>query len=293
MFIYNDVLGVLQDCTSPPDPICFCADGDKIHYSFGYSAYVGDLIVEIANLANDRERYCTLIIEALKAAHEDPDNLLNAAFTEAKKYVSPLLSYVVMCFLYESLSKKERFYEQEHLDFLVIDAFGAIISLCRDYISGGRVNPPTKNGLRIKGNIKVEESGKMNLEYVADSSEVIIGFHLLKMQELEIRPKRCKMCKKYFFPASRSDEIYCRNEYKDGRTCAEVAFEINSKEDPFYMAYRTAYKTVFARARRRATDKAHRDAVIAQWRETAKAKMEEFKANDDLAGFTVWLKENR
>lgn len=280
---------------SPPNPIRFRVDGDMIEYSLGYSAYAGDLVVEIANLANDREKHCALIIETLKAAHAEsnPDNLLQAAITEAQKYVSPLLSYVVMCFLYESIRKKELFYESEHTDYLVIDAFGKMVNSCRDYISGCWVNPPSKDGLRIVGNIKIEKSGKMNLEYMADSSDVIISFHLLKMQELGIHPKRCKMCNKYFFPVSRSDEIYCRNEYKDGRTCAEVAFEINSKEDPFYMAYRTAYKTVFARARRRAADKTYRDIAIAQWRETAKAKMEEYKAINDLAGFTAWLKENR
>ncbi len=176
---------------------------------------------------------------------------------------------------------------------MFIDSFGEAVKLCQHYISGERIRPASKDGLKIDGYIKIGESGKMNLEYSTNSAQVIIGFHLLKMQELKIRPQKCKMCNKYFFPVSRSDEIYCRNEYKDGRTCAEVAFEIKSKEDPFYTAYRTAYKTVFARARRRATDKEYRDVVIAQWRETAKEKMKEFKANDDLAGFNTWLKENK
>lgn len=291
MDIYNKILDGFELRISPPAPICFCVDGDKIAYNFGYSAYVGDLIVEIANISSDGKWCCKLIIETLKAAHKagdtDPDDLLNAAITEAKKYASPLLSHVIMYLLYDSL------YKSESADNLFIDAFGEVVKLCRHYISGGRVKPASKNGLRIEGNIKVDKEGKMNLEYVTNSAQVIIGFHLLKMQELGIHPKKCKMCNKYFFPVSRSDEIYCRNEYKDGRTCAEVAFEVNSKEDPFYMAYRTAYKTVFARARRRAADKAYREIVIAQWREIAKAKMEEFKANDDLAGFTAWLKENR
>lgn len=272
---------------SPPSPICFRVSGDRIEYSLGYSAFIGDLIVEIANLANDREELNALIIETLKAAQADQNNLLQAAITEAKKHVSPLLSYIVICFLYESL------YKSEKAENLFIDTFGEMVKRCRHYISGGKVRPASKDGLRIEGNIKIDEVGKMNLEYVTNSAWVIIGFHLLKMQELGVRPKRCKMCKKYFFPVSRSDEIYCRNEYKNGRTCAEVAFEINSKDDPFYTAYRTAYKTVFARARRRAADKTYRDAVIAQWRETAKAKMDEFRANNDIVGFTTWLKENK
>lgn len=287
----NKLLENFEARIPPPAQIRFHVEGDRIEYSFGYSAYIGDLIVEIANLANERKRQNDLIIGTLEAAQAegelDPYNLLNAAITEAKKYVSPLLSYVVMFSLYDS------FYKSDRPDYSFIDAFGEAVKLCRGYISGGWIRPASKDGLKIDGYIKIGKSGEMNLEYSTNSARVIIGFHLLKMQELKIHPKKCKMCNKYFFPVSRSDEIYCRNEYKDGRTCAEVAFEIKSKEDPFYTAYRTAYKTVFARARRRATDKEHRDVVIAQWRETAKEKMKEFKANDDLSGFNTWLKENK
>jgi len=60
----------------------------------------------------------------------------------------------------------------------------------------------------------------------------------------------CKNCGKYFLPISRSDEIYCDNIFKNGKTCKQLGYEIKVKNDEILNAYRTIYKTQNARKQR-------------------------------------------
>ena len=85
--------------------------------------------------------------------------------------------------------------------------------------------------------------------------------------------------------------MYCRKKYSDGRTCADVAFDNYSKNDPFYSVYRKAYKTMFARAARMEGNGGK--VKFKKWQETAELKLEEYKASNDYAGFEKWIADSK
>lgn len=139
---------------------------------------------------------------------------------------------------------------------------------------------------RLKG------TGKVGIYYVAYGFNDIVTFDVYQTLQSETIVKRCALCGRAFIPASRSDEMYCHNIYKNNRTCAQIAFEVNSKKDGFYSAYRKAYQAKHARAARKGYSEREKSR-LKKWAGLARVAMEEYQEQGNLPGFLAWLEANK
>ena len=67
--------------------------------------------------------------------------------------------------------------------------------------------------------------------YIFETFESMFRYCILHMIENNIMLKKCENCGKYFYPASRSDEKYCNNVLKNGKTCRQLGYEIKVNND--------------------------------------------------------------
>lgn len=103
--------------------------------------------------------------------------------------------------------------------------------------------------------------------FSADSTTeaLYLCFVLTVRDKKQIR--RCKVCGKYFIPAAKSNEIYCRS-------CRKTTYDTKIKQDEILSAYRTIYKTQNARKQRNS----HRPHIVdkfEKWKEYAKSKLQQ------------------
>ena len=108
----------------------------------------------------------------------------------------------------------------------------------------------------------------------------------------KIAVNKCQNCGKFFVPSSRSDEIYCDNIFKDGKTCKQIGYERKVNKDEYKKAYRTAYKTKNAAKNRKLKKSPTAEDDFKEWVSEAKKKLEKAKAGEiTLEEFKRWLKE--
>jgi hypothetical protein len=98
--------------------------------------------------------------------------------------------------------------------------------------------------LYIDGNLEICDM------YSISGSEAALLFDLSNVARERVIIKRCNNCGKYFKPTSRSDEIYCNNIYRNGKTCKDIGYEIKISRDRALSEYRKIYKTQNARKQR-------------------------------------------
>lgn len=103
--------------------------------------------------------------------------------------------------------------------------------------------------------------------FSADSTTVALYlcFFLTVKEKQQIR--RCKVCGKYFIPAAKNNEIYCRN-------CRKTTYDTKIKQDEILSTYRTVYKTQNARKQRN-SHRPHIADKFEKWKEYAKSKIQQ------------------
>ena len=102
-----------------------------------------------------------------------------------------------------------------------------------------------------------------------------LRFELADIARNDINLKQCENCKKYFIPKARSDEKYCDNAFKNGRTCKQIAFDVMIENDEALRVYRSVYKNQNARMQRHSKGKsdAYKKTLntrFGSWRDNAK-----------------------
>ena len=279
----------MNNLSPKTDPLTFSISKDVATYGVGATQPVGQLVVEFANLLMDNRRtpnnFAHLASSVEEILANPKENIVNAVLPVAKRYGGDVFSYVVSLLAHDTYYKNTT----EHYFWAVLNILSGF---CRSYVLGKKFMTVTKDGVSLEAHFIVDRLGAMHMEFSSTSAEAIVMYHLFTLQELEQRPSVCSMCGRAFFPTSKSNEKYCRNIYKNGRTCADIAFEVQSKQDPFYDLYRTAYKTVSARVGRMIGKDAGQ-AKLKMWREAAKSALEEYRAKDDLEGFRKWIEESK
>ena len=78
----------------------------------------------------------------------------------------------------------------------------------------------------------------------------ILANSLLYMIKTNTIVRICANCGKLFIPRNRSDEIYCDNVFRNGRTCKQIGGELKANTDEAFREYRKIYKTQNARKQR-------------------------------------------
>lgn len=84
--------------------------------------------------------------------------------------------------------------------------------------------------------------------------------------------RTCKVCRKYFIPSFKSNEIYCKN-------CRKTTYDTKIKQDEILNAYRTIYKTQNARKQRNS----HRPNIeekFEKWKEYARLNLQKCKNHE-------------
>lgn len=71
-----------------------------------------------------------------------------------------------------------------------------------------------------------------------------------EVKKYDVHPVKCQNCGKLFFPHSRSDEVYCNNIFRNGKTCKYLGYEMKVKADQIMKEYRRIYKMQNARKQR-------------------------------------------
>lgn len=121
----------------------------------------------------------------------------------------------------------------------------------------------------------------------------------IKMLENNIRIRLCKNCKNYFIITGRIDTQYCDRTDELGRTCKTIGPMRKHREKPdkdlYTLAYRKAYKTMWARSTLNKNSKNYiSDDARQIWRKKAQEKLEEAKTGTlTLDEFKEWLKKSK
>ena len=120
-----------------------------------------------------------------------------------------------------------------------------------------------------------------NPDYYFKFFDDVLIMDIYNILENDLVIKQCQNCGKYFIPSSRSDEIYCYNEFKNGKTCKQLGYEVKLNNDEFLKAYRTAYKTQHAKMQRNKKNKPdYKEKVFDVWVKSAKEKLNQAKNGD-------------
>ena len=130
--------------------------------------------------------------------------------------------------------------------------------------------------------------------FVGDKGNILFLI-LTEVISLNIVIRQCKNCGKYFIPVNRSDELYCSNEYKDGKTCKQVGFwQIKKKkyeEDELARLYRNTYQQKFLRVKRNPDNKEYAE-DFERFKEGVKKMREAVFADEKTEEeFKKWLIE--
>lgn len=275
----------------PLEPLCFIEQSGMVSYKVGGSFPVGELVCDYANLLLDKREEKRGIISLTKSLADilaSPSNKqYEEIYREARKYGNHVFGWTILLLIHESINSGYKAYMSEYF-FTILHE---ISKMCSTYIKGRKLKTG-KDGISLDAHIFSDENGQLFIEYSSRSAQAIVFYHLMKLQETGQRPSICKVCGRAFIPVSKSNELYCRKKYADGRTCADIAFLSKEKEDPFYSIYRTAYKTMYARSSRM-IGKTSGKKRLEKWRKEAKIKMDEYQTSGDIDGFKKWIEESK
>lgn len=93
-----------------------------------------------------------------------------------------------------------------------------------------------------------------------------------EVEKYDVHPVKCRNCGKLFFPHSRSDEVYCNNIFRNGKTCKDLGYEMKVKANQIMKEYRRIYKMQNARKQRN-PQKRNIAARFDDWTAFAKQKL--------------------
>lgn len=276
------------------ESICFYVEGDHTIYeiddesvlyegiqNFQYRA--GELLPIFANIRADDGSTIAGLLGGVK--NEFPEKNI-AQFRELYKAFRNLFDPIVsiaMTHQYFASNKEEDFW-------MFLET--AIIR-CRKYVDEGILW--FNDGARFDATlVQLNENGRTfnRMYYCTYGFSDIISFDVYRAFERQVLIKRCKLCDRAFLPVARSDELYCQSIFKNNRTCADVAFEMLSKQKPFYSAYRSAYKANHAHVKRTNSQK-YLESKFKKWKINATSKLIEYEREGDIEGYKQWLKDNK
>jgi hypothetical protein len=149
-----------------------------------------------------------------------------------------------------------------------------------------------KQNISVSMNYNPKTQKALSIYYLYDL-ESMLAFDTVFLQASSINIKKCVNCGLYFIPENRSDEIYCNNIFKNGKTCKQLGYENKIKRNEFKSSYRTAYKTQRARIKYNSHIPDYAEKHFKPWEVAAKEALTNYQAKNDIDGFKVWLKLNK
>lgn len=206
----------------------------QLEGQFAFFHYdVGDLVVTASNLANDRGAY-----------NQELEFRLN------KLLEAPLVE----------LAPGIKIPNWNEPDGKVIN-FGAFVSALKDMpeeklsVFKPSLYPfiPSNPWERGEAGLDVHFSFDMQIDATILSFSTLydaLMYDSYEVKKYDVHPVKCQNCGKLFFPHSRSDEIYCNNIFRNGKTCKDLGYEMKVEADQIMKEYRRIYKMQNARKQR-------------------------------------------
>nr|WP_296032794.1 DUF6076 domain-containing protein [uncultured Dorea sp.] len=146
----------------------------------------------------------------------------------------------------------------------------------------------------INAYLNFDQPDSFDFVYQINDIYTLLAIDFKKVLEKSILIKKCANCGKYFIPSNRSDEIYCDNIFRLGKTCKQVGYEEKEKKDPFKVLYTKARKTQHARIRYNIKNKPnYKEDHYIPWRMSAEKARDHFKSLNDIDGFKQWIEDNK
>lgn len=179
---------------------------------------------------------------------------------------------------------------------IMLDSLETACNYCRDYCNLVAKNYNVNFGhtsISLRCDIMLSHDNAITMNYRIEDLFEIAGLEHFKIASYHIPIKECENCGKYFIPGARSDEKYCDNYYKDGKTCKELGYETKLKKDKFKTAYRSAYKTQRARIKYNSHITNYEEVHFKPWEQAAKQALSDFTTKNDIEGFKKWLIDNK
>lgn len=137
----------------------------------------------------------------------------------------------------------------------------------------------------------VENNTPFSIYYIRNLTELFV-LDTMNYIRTQMKAKKCPICKKNFFTKNRSDEIYCSYPNKNGKTCKQKSLKYRLDKNPYEDTKYKARKEIQT-SLSRIYDEDTAKELYKVWSKEVSAKAKEFKAKDDLKGFTTWLDKNK
>lgn len=243
-------------------------DNFEISDSNFYELNIGDLFLTALNaflfpkeLLNNYENIKKQLdaLDYVQQPKNSIENIYNA-YKQRLPYTESLLFY--SCFV-------------RYVSKLIDEESDLLLNLIDIYQHKNNIFPDSIPS--ISTIIKFDAKNQSSDYYFSDIEDAII-FDFYEIVKNNIEIKTCENCGKYFIPATRSDEIYCSNIYKNGKTCKQIGYENKINNDGVLKEYRKIYKTQNARKQRntkiKPSMKNRFDERFSQWTTFAKQQLE-------------------
>lgn len=194
---------------------------------------VGDLVVTASNLANNRDAY-----------NQELEFRLNKLLAAPPVELSPGI--------------KIPDWSETDGEFI---NFGAFVSVLKDMpeeeLSAFKPSSlpfiPSNPWERGESGFDVHFSFDRQIDVTLLSFSTLhdaLMYDSYEVKKYDVHPVKCQNCGKLFFPHSRSDEIYCDNIFRNGKTCKALGYEMKVAADQIMKEYRRVYKLQNARKQR-------------------------------------------
>lgn len=150
-----------------------------------------------------------------------------------------------------------------------------------------------ENGFKAYKEIVKENYIQFQRYYINDIHDFLnVSLYNILMRKPKIN--KCQNCNKYFFPKSKSNEKYCSNVFRNGKTCSQLSYEIKLNKSELDKIYRatttkaTTYKSRYKEQYKDTIEEAHDN-----WKRGIKEQRELCRNGQiTLDEFKKWIKEN-
>ena len=243
------------------------------------------------------------VVEIINTPIKNIESYYSQCITNLSSKYNPLLSIIIMRSLHISLVEEGAKWDNSDNDIILIEeiynnyfkSLSALkVILERDFAS--ILYPEDLEKLCSIQDIRIKyyaDRGFLSTIYFINDIYSLIAFDLVNCHNSGIELKKCKNCGKCFIPSSRSDEIYCDNIFKDGRTCKQVGYENKIKNDKFLKEYRREYKRRHGKIAFSSDIVNYKENYFIPWNKEAIAKREYYRCINDYNGFLKWIEENK
>lgn len=264
-------------------------------YKHPYMSYIeGSELTFFANLYHDENEF-QIITNLIKRCENDAasiEKFFDSVKSEINQNYDDLTANVIVIDGL-NLSKKAKMNSTEYYGTQLINNLRAL-TLLADSLVQAALEFDTEKGKTVipmvinefagafshsihYGVLSGLLNGKIHLQpyYVISRAQALLELDFVQAFQGQKQIKICENCGKYFIPNVRSDEKYCDNIFKNGKTCKQLGYEIKVNANEISREYRKIYKTQNMRKQRKIQKNENRKMEIeekfSKWFYTSKA----------------------